>query len=171
METIICEKIPRIIKNKKRLEENLNVQISIKGKEVTFDGEAEAEYFAEKVLSALDFGFPFAVALSLRTDEMIFEILHIKEYTRKKNLEEVRGRIIGTKGKTLGALHELTKCFFEVKDNRVGIIGDPELIKNAQEAAVSLIRGAKQSNVYAFLEKHHPEPVIDLGLKEVKKKK
>lgn len=171
MEILIVEKVPRIIKNRRRLEKELGVKISINGREVTVDGEAENEYFAEKVLSALDFGFPFSVALSVKTDEAIFEVLNIKDHTRQKDLERVRARIIGTKGKTLGTLLELTKCHFEVKDNFVGIIGDPELIKNAQEAVISIIRGAKQSNVYTFLERHQVKPVFDLGLKEPKKPK
>ncbi len=171
METLICEKIQRIAKNKKRLEEKLKVKIATGGKEVTFSGPAEDEYFAEKVLTALDFGFPFSIALLLKTDDYMLEILNIKDYTHKKDLEKIRARLIGTKGKTLRTLSELTKCHFEVKDNRVGIIGDPEYIKNAQEAVVMIIQGSKQANVYAFLEKHQVKPVIDLGLKPIKKKR
>lgn len=171
MEILVYEKIPRIIKNKKRLEGMLNVKISINGKEITVSGTAEDEYFAEKVISALEFGFPFTVALSLRTDENMFEVIHIKDHTHKKDLTEVRARIIGTKGKTLRALTELTKCHFELNGNFIGIVGEPELMRNAQEAAISIIRGAKQGNVYAFLEKRQVKPVLDLGLKEPKKPK
>jgi len=61
-------------------------------------------------------------------------------------------------------------------DNRysrkqVGIIGYPEYIKNAQDSVIRLIQGAKQANVYAFLEKHQIQTPVDLGLKEPKKKK
>ena len=65
----------------------------------------------------------------------------------------------------------MTKCHFELKGNQLGILGDPEHIRYAQESAISLIRGAKQANVYAFLEKHQVKPVFDLGLKPIKKKK
>jgi len=171
METLICEKIQRIIKNKKRLEETLRVIITNKGNEVFVDGAPEDEYFAIKVFSALDFGFPYAIALLVKDEDNMFETLNIKDYTHKKDFEIIRARLIGTKGKTLRTLHELTKCYFEVKDNQVGIIGDPEYIKYAQEGVVSLIRGAKWSNVYAFLEKHQVHPVLDLGLKEPKKPK
>ena len=50
-------------------------------------------------------------------------------------------------------------------DNLVGIIGDAELIKNTQDAIISLIKGSKQSNVYTRLEKQKVKPVLDLGLK------
>ena len=75
------------------------------------------------------------------------------------------------KGKTIKTLSELTKCDFEVKDNDVGIIGDPEYLKNGQQGIISLIQGSKQANVYNYLEKHQVEPIIDLGLKGIKKKK
>ena len=101
----------------------------------------------------------------------MFEALNIKDYTRRKDLATVRARIIGREGKALRTLLELTKCHFEIKDNQVGIIGEPEYMRNAQEAMISIIRGAKHANVYSFLEKHQVKPVIDLGLKEVKKKK
>src|SRR3972149_5028031 len=171
METIICEKFQRITKNRERLEKILRVKITNRGKEITIDGLPEDEYFAEKVLIALDFGFPFSIALLVKDEDNVFETLNIKDYTKKKDLEVVRARIIGTKGKTLRTLNELTKCYFELKDNQIGIIGEPEYIKNAQEGMMSLIRGAKWANVYAFLEKHQVKPIIDLGLKEPKKPK
>ena len=171
METIICEKFQRITKNRERLEKILRVKITNRGKEITIDGLPEDEYFAEKVLIALDFGFPFSIALLVKDEDNVFEILNIKDYTKKKDLEVVRARIIGTKGKTLRTLNELTKCYFELKDNQIGIIGEPEYIKNAQEGMMSLIRGAKWANVYAFLEKHQVKPILDLGLKPMKKSK
>ena len=171
METIICEKFQRITKNRERLEKILRVKITNRGKEITIDGLPEDEYFAEKVLIALDFGFPFSIALLVKDEDNVFETLNIKDYTKKKDLEVVRARIIGTKGKTLRTLNELTKCYFELKDNQIGIIGEPEYIKNAQEGMVSLIRGAKWANVYALLEKHQVKPIIDLGLKPIKKRR
>jgi rRNA processing protein Krr1/Pno1 len=60
----------------------------------------------------------------------------------------------------------LTDCNFELKNNEVGIIGNPEHIENAQNAVIAIIKGAKQSNVYSFLEKHKPGEIIDLGLKK-----
>lgn len=162
---IIIDKLPRITKNKKRLEKELNVKISNRGKEVYIKGSAENEYIAEKVILALDFGFPFSDTMSIAKGNE-FEILNIKDYTHRKNLEKVRGRIIGTKGKTFSTLCKLTGCCFEIKDNSVGIIGPPECMKNAQEAIISLAQGAKHGNVYKGLEKNQPKEEIDLGLKE-----
>jgi ribosomal RNA assembly protein len=167
---LICEKIARVIKGRQKLEKELNVRISVRGKEIEIEGRPEDEYIAEKAMEALDFGFPFSVVMLIKDEDYLFEILNIKNYTKRKDLEKVRGRIIGKSGGTLRTLSELTKCFFEIRDNRVGIIGDVEHIRYAQDAVIFLLQGSKQANVYNFLEKHQPAPVIDLGLKEPKKK-
>ena len=166
MKTILSEKLLRILKNKKRLENKLNIKISNRGKEVQIHGEPEEEYIAEKVIDALNFGFSFSVAISIKEENLEFEILNIKNHTTRKDLERVRARIIGKGGKTLKTLNQLTKCNFEIKDNQVGIIGLPEYIENAQESVISIIKGSKQSNVYSNLEKNQLKPVLDLGLKK-----
>jgi len=165
MKTLICDKLPRILKNKAKLEKTLSVKITNRGKEVRISGKAEDEYTAEKVIDALNFGFPFSVAMLIKEEGNIFEIIPIKDHTSRKDLDRVRARIIGKKGKTLSTLSQLTKCNFELKDNSIGIIGNPELIENAQESIIHIIKGSKQSNVYSFLEKHQVKDPDDLGLK------
>lgn len=170
MKKLICEKAIRVIKGKQKLEKELNVRLSIRGKEIEIEGNPEDEYIAEKVIDALDLGFPFSIAILIKDENHMFESLYIKDYTKRKDLKTIKARIIGKKGGTLRTLSELTKCYFEVKDNRIGIIGNAEHIKNAQDAVIYILRGSKHSNVYSFLEKHQPEPIIDLGLKFRKKK-
>ena len=166
MKTILFEKPPRILKNKKQLEQKLKIKITNRGKEISIQGKPEEEYIAEKIIYALNFGFPLPIAMLIKEEDFVFETISIKDYTNRNDLQRVRARIIGKKGKTLKTLSELTKCYFELKDNEVGIIGDPEFIYNAQEAVKSLIKGSKQANVYKYLEKHQPEPVLDFGLKK-----
>ena len=166
MKKIISDKLPRILKNKKKLQEKLNVKITNRGKEIYLKGNAADEYIAELVIDALNFGFEYNAAIMIKEENFTFERLHIKDYTKRNDLERVRGRIIGKQGKTLKTLEQLTKCFIGLKDNEVGIIGPAENIENAQNAITSIIRGSKQSNVYSFLEKHQIKPAIDLGLKD-----
>lgn len=166
MKTLIIDKLPRITKNRKKLEKELNIKIANRGKEVSISGDPEDEYIAEKVIDALDIGFPLSKALSIKNEDCDLEILNIKDYTKRHDLNRIRGRLIGKKGKALSTLSHLTKCGFEIKDNKIGIIGDPECIKNAQESIISIIKGSKHSNVYSHLEKHQVKPVLDLGLKE-----
>lgn len=163
---MIIEKIPRIIKNKKKIEKKLNIKIQNRGKEVIIEGEPEEEYTAEKILESIEFGFPLSVSFLIKEQDYVFETINIKDFTKRKDLKTIKARIIGKKGKTLKTLQELTDCFFEIKENKVGIIGDPEKIKNAIDGLTSIIKGSKQSNVYSYLEKHHPKEIIDWGLKK-----
>ncbi len=167
MRKILCEKIIRIIKSKSRLEKELNVKLDINGKEVSISGNSEDEYPAEKVIEALDFGFPFSAALEIAKEDMAFEVINIKECTNQKNFERVRGRVIGKKGKALKTISDLSNCHIELSGNKIGIIGDCENIKNTEEACRLLIKGSKHANVYAYLEKHKINNLpIDLGLKK-----
>jgi ribosomal RNA assembly protein len=168
MKLILSDKLPRILKNKKRLEEALSIKITNRGKEVSIEGEPEDEYIAEKVIDALNFGFPFSTAMLIKEEENLFEILNIKEHTKKKDFERIRARIIGKNGKALSTISQLTKCHFELKDNEVGIIGPAECIKNGQEAIMAIVRGSKHANVYSYLEKHQVKPIQDFDLKEIK---
>ncbi len=169
MKVLIIDKLARIIKNKANLEKTLKIKIKNRGKEVSIEGEAEDEYVAEKVIEALDFGFPYSAAISIKKDDMLFEILNIKDHTKRSDLERVRARIIGKGGKTIKTIADLSKCFLELKDNNIGIIGPPENISAIQTGIISIIKGSKQANIYSYLEKHHPLPIYDLGLKEKKK--
>jgi ribosomal RNA assembly protein len=171
MKIIPSEDSVKLRKVVKQLEPELNVKIKIKGNEVSIDGNPEDEYIAERVIEAINFGFPFDAALSIKKDDAIFEIMNIKDFTHSKDLERVRARVIGTEGKTLRTLSNLTDCNFEIKGNEVGIIGMPESIKNGHNAMMMIVQGSKQANVYAFLEKHQVAPITDLGLKEKKKPK
>lgn len=126
MKKILVEKLPRIIKAKKKIERDFNIKVTNRGKEIYIDGSPQNEYIAGKAIDAIDFGFSIAVATSMKKEELDFEKVNIKGYTHSKNLERVRGRIIGTSGKSLQTLSNLTNCYFERNGNNVGIIGAPE---------------------------------------------
>ncbi|VVB79917.1 Uncharacterised protein [uncultured archaeon] len=160
MKQIFSDKAPRIIKAKWELEKVLNVKIQVKGKDIEISGEPVNEFVAEKVIDALNLGFEMKTAILLKEEEFILEIINIKEHTKRRDLETIRARIIGTERKTLATLEHLTHCFFQVKDNFVGVLGPADWVENAQQAIISLIKGSKQANVYAFLE-HHQIPKIE----------
>jgi KH domain-containing protein len=171
MKQIFSDKAPRISKAKWELEKVLNVKIQIKGRDVEIVGEPVDEFVAEKVIDAINIGFEMKTALLLKEEEFILEIINIKEHTKRRDLETIRARIIGTERKTLNTLEQLTHCFFQVKDNLVGVIGPAAWIENAQQSIISLIKGSKQANVYGFLEHHQIPKIEDLGIKEPAKKK
>lgn len=175
MKQLILNNFEKILKEKNKLEKELHVKISnkentLKGtSEILIDGNAENEFIAEKVIDAINFGFSVKRALSIKKRELMFEILNIKNYMRGKNIVRVKGRIVGEGGRALATFSQLTDCYLEINGNQVGIIGEPENIERAQNAIIMLIKGSKHANVYSFLERSQPEPILDFGLKEEKK--
>lgn len=166
MKTLISEKIPRITKNKKRLEKELNIKIETRGKETKLNGTPEDEFIAEKVIDALNFGFPYRHALEIKKQNLEYEEINLKDYTKKHNYELIRGRIIGKSGKALKTLSNLSECYIEIKENKIALIGEPLRIQEAIQSIIQLIQGAKHGNVYKGLEKNQPKPIEDLGIKE-----
>ena len=82
------------------------------------------------------------------------------------DVEALQIRIIGTKGKTLKTLAELSSCHISLDNNTVNIIGPAEKIKDTATAIERLIKGSKQTNVYLYLKKTQKESIEDLGLKK-----
>jgi len=171
MKSIPSDKLPRIIKAKNILQKALNIKISFENSNTVIDGSPEDEYVAEKVIDALNMGFPLSEALLLTKEENMFEIINIKHHTKSKTLERIRARIIGAKGGTLRTLTDLTHSFFQIKGNEIGIISTAEEMPTIHDAITNLIHGSKHANVYSMLEHQKPIPVFDLGLKEPKKPK
>jgi len=158
METIYFESAREVKKNKRELEEKLKVAIAFQGRKASIEGQPFAEYEASMVLEAINFGFSAKAALQLTDEQFIFRKIPIKNFTKRKNLKEVRARIIGREGKTKRTLEEISGCSIIVKDsNMIGIIGSAESIEEATTALANLIRGSKQANIYRFLERMNAE--------------
>ena len=153
MHTIFFEKTSELKRTKEELEKKLEVKITIQGRKVTFSGDSLQEYEASIILDAISFGFSAKKALFLKDENMIFRIINIKTFTRKKNLREVRARVIGKEGKTKKTIENISNCHLIIKDKEIGVICSSESIEKLTTALSSLVRGAKQANTYRFLEK------------------
>lgn len=153
MQEIYCENPREILANRQKLERELNVKLANKGKNIFIDGNPENEFIAIEILRAVNLGFSIVCALDLKKENHLLQIINIKDITKRKNLHEVRARIIGSNGRTLLTLKNLTDCSICIRDNQIGVIGEAEEIEDALQALTSLIQGSKQSNVYARLER------------------
>ncbi len=153
MQEIYIECIRKVMDNKEKLEKELHVKLSNKGKNIFIDGEGDKEFIALKVLEALGLGFDIDTALLLKDEQIIFQTLNIRDLTKRKDLHEVRARIIGTQRKTLDNIENLTDCAVCLHDNHIGIIGNVDCMDDAIIALTSLVQGSKQGNVYARLER------------------
>jgi KH domain-containing protein len=166
MQILEYKTIRKIQASRNLLEKKLKVSIDISGKKIEAFGESYDVFIAEKVFEAIDKAFPIEIALILLEENYVLEEIPIKDFTRKKSLAGVKARIVGAQGRTIELIGELSECYLTLSENTVCIIGPADRIIFAENAVKSLIAGAKQSKIYAYLEKSRrrvfPE---DLGLK------
>tara|TARA_Y100000310_G_scaffold85798_1_gene82619 strand:+ start:6771 stop:7265 length:495 start_codon:yes stop_codon:yes gene_type:complete len=153
MQEIYTEVIRKILQNKNKLESEFEIKITNQGRNLFVDGEADKEFTALQAIQAINLGFSVEKALLLKQEEIILQTIHIKDLTKRKDLERVRARVIGSQGRTLKTLTNLTNCEFSLHDNEIGIIGNTEDIEEGIQAITSLIQGSRQANVYAHAEK------------------
>ena len=163
---IITNNTRKIKINQKKIESSLNIKLNIKGRKIIAEGEQINLFIAEKVFEAIEAGFSVRIALFLANEDYLLEKLSIKNLTKRKNLNQVRARLIGKHGETRELLEELSDCFIKIHGNEVYIIGRVENIKSAINSVQRIIQGSKQSSVYSYLEKQRKiYREDDLGLK------
>lgn len=170
MKTFITENTRKVKKTIPLLEEKLNIKISFEGKKFFIKGEEYKEYIADKILRAVDFGFDPEDAIILTNEDFVLEFIDVKKHTRRKNLKEVRARLIGTNGKARKTIEELTGAIIVIQGNDVGLIVHSNHLDAATQAIISIAQGAKHGNVFAYLENQNREMKKfdrdDLGLKK-----
>ncbi|MFW6230664.1 MAG: KH domain-containing protein [Nanoarchaeota archaeon] len=141
---------------KAAIEERSAVQLNVNSEEgdVFISGKDPLMLFnAKEVVKAVGRGFNPEIALMLLKVDYILELISLKDIAKNKNhLLRVKGRIIGTEGKTRGIIEELTMTYVSVYGKTVGIIGRTENANIAKRAVTMLIEGSPHSSVYKFLE-------------------
>ena len=173
MKTILVGSIARIRKAVPRIESRIKINFTFGTDRVNIEGNELNEFLVEKIVGAIDFGFHVEDALLLQSEDFVLEFIKVKEHTRRKNLKDVRSRIIGTRGKAKNTIETLTGATIVIQENTVGIIVDSEHLDFTIQAIESLIQGAKHGNVFAYLEKQGKAKRLmddDLGLKDKVKK-
>jgi len=169
MRTIPVESVRRIKKATPSIENKVKIKISFGKDRVYVEGKELDEYLVSQIIQAIDFGFDVEDALLLMNDGFAMEFIDVKNHTRRKNLKDVRARLIGTNGKAKKTMENLTGAVIVVNDNSVGVIVDSTHLDTTIQAIECLIQGSKHGNVFSYLEKHNSSRRIgkddDLGLK------
>ena len=114
---------------------------------------------AREVVHAIAMGFSPEKALKLFDNEsLMFETIDLSNIARtEKDLERIRGRIIGSGGKTREFFENLTNTNISVYGKTVSLIGYPEQTAVARKGIDMLLEGAAHGPVYKFLEKKRSE--------------
>jgi ribosomal RNA assembly protein len=153
VEQIHSENIRKILASKEEIEKAFKIRITNRTNPLIIEGSPEKEIIAVSFFEAVDLGFSIPKALELKFDNFEFRKIKIKSIATRRNLSQVRARVIGKHRKVMDNIEYLTGCDLALHDNEVGIIGPTEAVDVTEEALKNLIGGSKHATIYAFLEK------------------
>jgi len=145
-------------KIKREVEEATKCRITIDSKEgdVSISGEDGLSIFCAKdIVTAIGRGFNPDIAMLLLKQDYSFELINMADYVgkSKNKMIRIRGRVIGTEGKTRKVIEQLTETYIAIYGKTIGMIGYPQNIELARKAIEKLLAGAEHSSVYRWLEK------------------
>ncbi len=141
---------------KKRIQKETDTSIAVDSKEglVTVSGEDAIQLMvAREIVKAIARGFNPEIAMTLLKPDNAFELIDLKLVTTTRNdLERIKGRIIGMKGKSRKTMEDLTECYVSVYGKTVAVIGEITMVQICKRAVSMLIQGSPHSHVFSWLE-------------------
>jgi ribosomal RNA assembly protein len=137
----------------KKIEEFTNTKVELND-EITIEGNSVDIFQTKNIIKAFGRGFDLDDCFSLLEDEYGLEIIDLSEITKsRERLKVLKGRIIGTDGKTKKYIEKYADVKTSIFGKTVGIIGKWDKINIAREAIMKLIRGCTHQMLYRWLEK------------------
>lgn len=138
---------------KKMLEGFTNTTIGITD-DIYIEGETFNVYQTKQVLKAFGRGFDMSDALYLLEDEYGLEVINLMDFIKsRERLKTLKGRIIGTGGKTKAYIEKYTDVKLSIFGKTVSIIGKWNKISIAKEAVMKLVGGCTHQTLYRWLER------------------
>ena len=154
-------RIPEVRKNllkknesdKKRLEEFTNTKVVIED-DISIEGESFNVYQTKQILKAFGRGFEMNDALDLLEDEYGLEVINLLDFCKtKERLKTLKGRIIGTEGKTKNYIEKYCEVKLSIFGKTISIIGKWEKINIAKKAVMKIFDGCTHQTLYRWLER------------------
>lgn len=141
--------------NLERLEKELDVDLDVgEFGEIKIESTNSLnEYICEEMLEALAVGFNIEEVVKLKDEEILFKKIILKNLVKSSRINPIKGRIIGTGGKTKKVMEDLTETSIVIEEHSVGILGYAENVEIAGAAVDMLIHGAPHGVVYKYLER------------------
>jgi len=115
---------------------------------------------AKDVVTAIGRGFAPEIAFRLiRNEDDIYDMVDLRLIFGRSDsdIKRIKGRIIGTDGKTRKLIEELSEADLVVYGHTVGIIGNFEQADTARNAVQMLIEGCQHHTVYKYLQRKRTE--------------
>ncbi len=126
--------------------------VNIRGK------DALLLYSCREIVRAIGRGFNPDIAMQLLKQDYGIEFISLNDYAgTQRELERLRGRVIGEGGKSRRTIEDLTFTNISVYGKTIGIIGRLDYIPTARNAVEALLSGRKHGTVYKFLERRRKE--------------
>ncbi len=154
---------------KKDLETRTQTTITIDSKEGLVKVEASDENAvtllrAVEVINAINRGFSPERSFEMIEDEnLILDVIDLGGLAEgPRQLDRLRGRIIGKDGRAREQIEDMTDVEISVFGKTVALIGDPEQLRTARAAIEMLIEGIPHENVFAFLDRKKKESKQDM---------
>jgi ribosomal RNA assembly protein len=153
-------------KVKQHIEEKLNVKLDIDNEGsvsiALLENAPDPSLFlrAKDLVTAIGRGFSPETAFRLiRNEDDIFDMIDLRLIfgRSESDIKRIKGRIIGTEGKTRKLIEELTEANVVVYGHTIGIIGSFEETNAARNAVQMIIDGCEHHTVYNFLQKKRRE--------------
>lgn len=142
---------------KRDIERQLDIRIEIDSSEgdVTITGKDALQLLAgREIIKAIARGFNPEIALLLLKPDYTLDVINLADAARTpKDLERLKGRIIGAGGKSRRVIEDLTETNISVYGKTVSIIAEIDAMLIARHAIEMLIEGSCHRNVYKWLEK------------------
>ena len=145
---------------KTEIEDRCCVKLTIDGQtgQVTIHAAGDIDmiqpFKAVEIVTAIGRGFSPENALRLLDANNTLYVLDLREFAGKSaaNIERIKGRIIGEKGRSRRNMENLTNTHISVYGKTVSIIGEPNQLKSAIDAISSISKGSTHGAVYTKLE-------------------
>jgi len=147
-------------KVKMRIERSCNVKLDIDsetGETLISSGGDILDiqpFKAMEIVTAIGRGFSPENAMSLLKGENTLHVIDLREFAGKSsaNLERIKGRIIGERGKARKNMENLSGTYISVYGKTVSIIGNNKNLRLAVDAISSISNGSMHGTVYNKLE-------------------
>jgi ribosomal RNA assembly protein len=152
---------------KRGIEEKTETVLTIDSEEglVAIEGEDPVGVLtAGSVVQAIGRGFSPESAFQLLDDEdLVFEQIDLSGIAdTQRQLDRLRGRVIGRDGRAREQIEHMTGTRLSVLGKTVSLIGLPEQVKDARTAIEMLLRGVPHESVFAFLDRKRKEAKADM---------
>jgi ribosomal RNA assembly protein len=151
---------------KKDLETKTHTTITVDSKEGLVKVEATDENTIPllRAVETINRGFSPERAFEMIEDEdLLLDVIDLSAMADgPRQLDRLRGRIIGKDGRAREQIEDMTDVEISVFGKTVALIGYPEQLKTARAAIDMLIEGVPHENVFAFLDRKKKEAKQDM---------